>query len=250
MLATVNGVPVRAAEVEPYLWDWRGFEALQDVVSYRLVEQAATSNAVTVSSEETQQAVDKEIVEIKKTAPQNRALDEILREQGYPKSRLYMRVRSELIVNKIVLKTLKPAELVKVSTIIFHPASEQTPALSAAISRADKAYEKLHNGAAWNVIVAEGDNDARAQQSKGLLGWRKISAFPASVSAELANLKIGGITKPAQTQNGIQIFKLEARGADATGQNLEEMRAFFLSVNGPAVLNKIRGDAKIVRLYP
>ncbi len=250
VLVTVNGLPIRASELEAYLWDWRGYEALQDAISYRLVEQAATRAGVVATKEETDKAIKMKVDEIQKSAPKGKSLDQSLREQGYPMSRLVLRVRSEVLLDKLVLKDLKRDEFVKVSTIIFHPDSEQTPALSAAIRRADDAYQKLQKGSSWDVVLNENESDQRALKSRGMLGWRKLSSFPPTVAAELSTLKVGAISKPAQTLNGIQFFRMEGHGSDAKGADLEEMKSYFLNANGPTVLSKIRETAKIERFFP
>ncbi len=249
-LATVNGEPIIASDVEAFLWDWRGTEALQDVVSFRLIEQAAKRAQVTITPEETDAAVQKQLDQIKKNLPPGQTVDESLRNQGYPKSRLYLRVRSELLLDKIVLKDFKPAEFVKVATIIIRPASEQTPALSAAIKKADDAFAELQKGTPWDTVLAEYEKDQRTLAAHGLLGWKRVAAFPQSIAAEMVKVKPGGYTEPAQTPNGIQIFRVDAHGPSATTSELNEMKNTFLSANGPAILNKIRGDAKIVKFYP
>lgn len=249
-VATVNGEAIKASDVESFLWDWRGYEALQDVVSFKVIEQAAKKASVQVSVAEVDAAMERQLAQMAKNVPAGKTLDETLLEQGYPKSRIYLRIRSELLLDKIVLKELRVAEFVKVSTMIFRASSEQTKDLAEAIKKADAASVELQKGTPWEKVLAESEKDPRTLKSAGMLGWKKLAAFPASVARELLAIKPGQYTQPAQTPNGIQIFRLEATGIKPSPADLEEMRSAFLSANGPAVLAKIRQEAKIVRSFP
>src|SRR4051812_8911494 len=40
-VARVNGVEIKAGDVESLLWDWRGFDAIQDLVSYQMIKAEA-----------------------------------------------------------------------------------------------------------------------------------------------------------------------------------------------------------------
>ena len=220
-IATINGEAVKASDVEAYLWDWRGYEALQDVISFRVIEQAAKKANVQVSDAEAMAAMDKQLAQMEKSIPAGKTLDEALIEQGYPKSRIFMRVRSELLLDKIVLKDLRPAELVKVSTMIFRATSEQTKDLAEAIKRADAAAAELQKGTPWEKVLEENERDPRILKSAGNLGWKALAAFPASIAQELMKIKPGQYTQPAQTPNGIQIFMLESVGTKATAAELE-----------------------------
>lgn len=250
VLATLDGAPIKAADVEPYLWDWRGYEALEDILSYKLLANAAAKAGVSLTEAETDAAVSKQLDELKKSAPAGRSFEDSLRQQGFPKSRIVMRVKTELLLDKIVLKDFHPSDYIKISTIVFRPESEQMPALAATIRRADAAYDKLKKGTSWDIVLGENETAPQALKGRGSVGWRALAAFPTSVAAEMRNLTLGGITKPAQTTYGIQIFKIDGLGASAKGKDLDDLKNVFLASARPAELNKIRAEAKIERLWP
>ncbi len=250
VLAAVDGVPIKAADIEPLLWDWRGYEALQDVLSYRLAVRAAEKAMVSVPEEEVDSMLKRQLEQVSRQAPNARSMDDWLRQQGFPQSRLRMRVKSELLLNKIALLEFKPENYAKLSALTFHPESEMTPALEGAIKRADDAYAKLKAGTAWDIVLAGSESNAAILKARGSIGWQNLSSLPASVVKELASIKPGEYTRPAQTSQGIQVFKLDQRGSDAKDTDLESLKTSFLQATVPGLANKLRATMKIERFYP
>ncbi|MBI1755872.1 MAG: peptidylprolyl isomerase [Fimbriimonas ginsengisoli] len=250
VLAKVGSEAIRASDVEAYLWDWRGYEALQDLISFRLVEREAKRAGVSVSRQETLDALQQQVTALQSSLPKGKSLEDTMRQQGFPRSRLFLRIRSEQLLDRLVLHDLKPSEFAKVSTLIFRAASEQTSVLAAAIRQADEAYADLAKGEAWHDVLATATTDKHILSTDGLVGWREISAFPPTVAEEMKKLKPGQTTHPAQTKNGIQIFRLEATGDGASAKDAEELRQTYLSAKRPEFLAKLRQAVKIERFYP
>ncbi len=250
VVARVNGVDITAGEVESLLWEWRGFDAMQDLITYQVVKSEAQKQAVDVSDKDVQAAVDASLAEMAKRVAPGKTLETTLLEQGFTPSRLYLRFRTELLLGKMVERSFKPENLVRVSTIIVKPVSAQASDLTAAIGKAQAAYDRLKKGDKWEDVFASTLIDQRLVKSNGLLGWRDLGAFPTSVQAELKTLKPGGVTKPAQTENGIQIFRMEVRGNEAKPDEFNEMRTTYMTANRAPLLAKLRKESKVERFYP
>lgn len=246
VLAKVGNVTIRASDLEDYLWDWRAQEALQDLVSHQMIANEAKRLKVTVSDAVVQRELDRELAELKRQLPAGEPLEASIKGRGFPRSRLFLRIKSEQLLNSLVLRSFNPKLYVKVSTIIVRARSEQATDLADALKRAGEAHTALKNGEPWSDVLSRHSQDASTLQTEGLLGWKELSAFPPTVREELASKLSGGITAPAQTPNGIQIFRLEAKGESATGSILTELKSAYLQATRPKYLEDLRKRSKIV----
>lgn len=247
VVARVSGKDITAGEVTPYLWDWRGSEAVEDMINYRLVKEHAEKVGVKVAPEVVEAELTKQIDRVKASLQPEQDLEQFIRDQGFPRSRLYLRLHSELLLDAIVMKNFEVDRYVEVSTIIIRPRSETASDLADAIKKAEDAYDALVKGGKWEDILLKYCNEPQATASNGRLGWRLNSVFPAPVRQEFLTAKAGGYTRPAQTQNGIQIFRLDRRGRDAKGEDLEALKNQFRFDARPGMIEQLRKDAKIER---
>jgi hypothetical protein len=243
ILATVNGEPIRASDVEALLWEWRAQDVLEDVILYRLVKQEANKAGAKVEDAAVEKRLSEFMGELKAGLRPGQTVEELLQFEGSAPSRLYLRLKTEMLLQALATKSFDPNEFVNVSTIIYKPDSERTESVAAAIKRAEEAYEKLSAGGNWEETLAASTQNENALRSKGNIGWRQLSAFPTSVQPELRSAKVGGLTKPVQTVNGIQIFRVEAKGVDAKDQELTDLKNLY----GRALLEQLRSQAKIDR---
>ena len=250
MLARVDGVEITAGDVESLLWEWRGVDALQDLITYQSVRAEAARLRVDVSEKDVESTIDAFIPQFAKTLQPGVSVNAALAAEGMTRSRMYLRFRTQLLIQKIVEKDFVPAKLVKVSTLVFKASDAQATSLGDAIKRAESAAARLQKGETWDAVFSSLNTDPRAAGSKGLIGWRLLSAFPASVATELSTLKPGQFTKPAQTENGIQIFRLEAAGRDAKGKEFDEMKTTYMQAAQSQLLTRLHQESKIERLYP
>ncbi|MBX3118044.1 MAG: peptidylprolyl isomerase [Fimbriimonadaceae bacterium] len=248
VVARVDGKDITAGELMPLLWDWRANEVLEDVIQLRLIKIQAEKLQVTVSQEEIESSLAKQLESVKANLQPGQDLEAYIREQGFPRSRLYLRLHAELLLDKIVLKSFDPNRYVEISTIIVRPKSEAASDLAEAIKKAQEAYDLLKNGSKWEDVLKRYANEPEALTANGRLGWRMMGVFPKPVQEDLINIKAGDYTRPAQTQNGIQIFRLDRRGKDATGAELEDLKNQHRSEARATILEQIRKDTKIERM--
>ncbi|AIE86426.1 peptidylprolyl isomerase [Fimbriimonas ginsengisoli] len=249
VVVRVNGEPIKASEIEAYLWDWRGADVTQDVITYRLIQAEAKKAGVKTTVPEIQKAYDERLKTLRAGMPPGTDFDQAMRAQGFPKSRLYLRVHTDLLLDALVLKNFSPAGYVRVSTLAYKPVSDAATEVSAAILRAQAAYDRVSKGGAWEAELDKSDDEGTLKTTGGLLGWRMVNAFPASTQQELRVAKPGFITKPAQAAGAIQVFRVEALGTSASGADLEELRKAFLVSGRQDLVQRLRSQAKIDRVY-
>ena len=247
VVARVDGVSIKASEVEALLWEWRGQEALADLISFRMMKNAAEKMKITVSDVDVQKELDTQISQISPAATGGKPVDVYLLEQGFTKSRLWLRIKTELLLNKMASKDFAAADYVKVSTIVVRPESTSTAAMAAAAKKADVFYDMLNKGESWDKVLRLSTIDERTVESKGLVGWRRIEAFPFEIQQEFLKAKAGGFTKPKQTNNGFQIFRLEMLGKDAKDQDLADAETIHIQSTKPTIASKIRTESKVER---
>ncbi len=249
VLAKVDGVAIKASDVEQLLWDWRGYEVTQDLISYQLIHQHAKKLKVSLTPAEIQQEYDRFVKEQSKNLPAGQNFESMLKQQHQPKSRLFMQIETNLLLTKIVDAQLDTSKFFKVSTLVFKPKTEAATDLADAVGKAQDAFKRISSGETWDKVMASSGQDPNLVQNKGVLGWRNFDAFPAVTQAELKASKVGVVTKPVQTQNGLQIFKILALGPTATGADLAELKAAYEQSAKQSFLQNLQKDAKIERFY-
>ena len=247
VIARVDGVELKASDLAPLLWDWRADEALTDLISYQMAKADADAKGVKVTVEEVEAEMAVQLEQIRKGLQPGQDLETELRQQGFPRSRLYLRVASQLLVEKVVMRQFDAKEYVKVATIVVKPVDEQASSVAAALKVAQDAYARLAGGEHWDSVLGT-IKDPAGKPAGGLLGWRALSAFPDSVRLEFGTLAEGKATRPVQTTNGIQIFRLERHGRNAVGHEIDELHAVFLEGARQAYAASLRERTKIERL--
>lgn len=228
-VAKVGGKSILAGEVDAYLWEWLGKGATTDIISYVLVTQDATKRNVAVSDAAVETAIDGEIASVK--ASQGGTTEqaiEWMKGQGFTRSRLFMRLKAKLLMDKILEDQFHPEDYVKVATIVVRVTSEDAAAVGAAVTRAQAAYDKLKRRMLWDDVLAGETNDKNILKTHGVLGWRQLSAFPETIRKDLSNLPLGSFTKPVQTKNGIQIFRIDGHGSEAKAQELAALKTLYM----------------------
>jgi hypothetical protein len=175
--------------------------------------------------------------------PAGTNLDDVLRAQGFPKSRLYLRVHTELLVNRIAMQEFRPDNFVSVSTSLYRTAPNKP-----ALDRATMAHGQLSKGEPWTKIVQESDLDDVSKQAQGTLGWRAITAFPETARAGIKGLKSGEVSKPIAMPDGsVQLFRVDKRGMEAKDAEARELQDGYLASARQKLLERLRSEAKIER---
>ena len=249
-LAKVNGVEIKASEIEDLLWEARGAEILTEFIYYRVAKQEADRLKIIVTDSEVNEAVAKELKSLKANFPEGTSDEDALAQGGQSSGRLRLATRTNLLLTKIAFSDFDPKLYVRVSTIIVKPKSNSAADLSTAILACQSAYSRLQKGEKWETLVDELVEETQGRQARGYLGWRLISAFPEESQKEFLTIKDAGVTKPVQTSNGIQIFRIEGRGSSLKTGDLDQMKLELGEILRNNAVNKISKTLKVERLYP
>ena len=250
VVARVNGTDIKAKDIEDLLWEVRGEEILNDLMFYQVAKMEADKLGVVVIDAEVEQEVARQKDLIRQGLGPNQTLEDALFQAGQTKSRLYLAAKASLYFTKIAILDFNPKAFVRVSTIVVRPKSENASDVGASIQIMQKAYDRLKAGEPWERLVNELVLDEQGRQLHGLLGWRELSAFPDDAKAQVIALKKGDVTQPVQTKNGIQIFRIEAKGDGASKTELEQMRIELTELLKFQVTQRIKKNLKIEKLYP
>lgn len=245
VLARVNGVEIKTSDVDALLWEWRKAEVVNELVTFGIVRDAAKKEDISATDAEVKKEVAALLEGIKTNLPAGQTIEQAMEQEGTSPSRLFIRVKTEVLLRKLILKGFQAKDYVKVSTIVIKPASASTDDLRVALEKADKAYNRLVGGEQWLQVLTAVTTDERAIASEGQVGWRPLSIFPETVRTDVAALKKGGFTKPAQTPNGIQIFRIDALGRQPTADELQELQESYVGGQRQGVMAKLRGAAKV-----
>lgn len=247
VLAKVNGVAIKAGDVERFLWDWRSYEVLEELIQYRMIIDEAARVGVKVTEADIQKRMSAQMKAYQSQLPEGANLMAELKKQGFTKSRIYINTKREMLLDALAAKEFSPALFVKVSTIVVVPETQKASDIAAAIEKANGAYDRLKKGENWDAVLKSVVTDQQLTANNGFLGWRQIKVFPEPVQQELKKLKPGEYTQPAQTSYGIQIFRIDALGSGLAGSELEELRGQFLRATRQTILSRIREVTKIER---
>lgn len=250
VVGRVNGVEIKAKDVEDMLWEVRGEEILNDLMFYQVAKMEADKLGIVVIDAEVEQEVARQKDMIRQGLGPNQTLEEALFQAGQTKSRMFLAAKASLYFTKIAMLDFDPKQFVRVSTIVVRPKSENANDVGATINIMQKAYDRLKAGEPWERLVNELVLDPQGKQLHGLLGWRELTAFPEDAKSQVVALKKGDVTQPVQTKNGIQIFRIEAKGDGASKTELEQMRAELSELLKFQVTQKIKKTLKIEKLYP
>ena len=250
IIGKVNGVSIKAKDVEDLLWEVRGEEILNDIMFYQVAKMEADKLGIIVTDVEVEQEVARQKDLMKQGLASGQTLEDALAQAGQTKSRLFLVAKSSLYFTKIALQDFDAKAFVRVSTIVVHPRSESAADIAATIQVVQKAYDRLKAGEPWERLVDELVVDQQGKQLRGLLGWRELTAFPDEAKKQLIALKKGDVTQPVQTKNGIQIFRIEAKGEGATKEELEQMRGELTELLKFQATQKIKKTLKIEKLFP
>ena len=248
-VAKVDGVVIKASDVEALLWEAHGTEIISDLIGFQMVKAEADRQGAIATEQEVTQALGDYMKSIAADAPAGTDIQGYLESQGLSKSRLYVNVKTDVLLNKLAKMRFQAARYVKVSTILVTPASNTAADMDAADQKVQTAYQRVKKGEKWEVVAADVISDANAKRTGGLLGWKSLELFPAATRTAIINLKPGEVTEPTRTVNGAQFFRLESQGANATKDELTEIQNIAIPSIKAQIASELRTRVKVEKLF-
>lgn len=244
VVAEVNGEPLQAAQLNSQLAyridllqaqgarvsgltrEATRYDALQDLVLYQLLQQAAETMKVSVDQAEVAQQLDA----IRAQFPDSETYRNALRQMGINESYLRGQVEESLRLRNLQEQVTAGVqvtddevaqvyEAVHLKQLLVEADPEDAQAWAAARVKAQALRDRLAAGAAFDE-VAEGDEGV-TQSDLGFV--QRSSTLPAAIVEAGFSLEEGGVSEPIETANGYRIVQVVERRR-AEGEAFEEER--------------------------
>ncbi|HVB38125.1 MAG TPA: peptidylprolyl isomerase [Vicinamibacterales bacterium] len=225
-----NGAPVPADRRDEIL---RG--VLDQLVSYHLLEQEATTQKVTIPDAE----LNSRLAQVRQQFPDQAAFDKALASQGTTEQKLKDTIRQSLMVTKVLEDEIGPkvnitdkdvqtfydankakfvqGEAVRASHILITVAKDATPAQKAAAkAKAEALLKQIKAGADFATLAKANSQDPGSAKNGGDLGFfEKGEMVPAFDQAAFA-LKVGEVSGVVESPFGFHIIKVTGRRPEHT----------------------------------
>ncbi len=243
VIATVNGRPIHASEVEKVLWDWVGYPLTQQVIGMVMVEEAAKTAGVSVTYEEVEAEVEKQVAQYRASVPEGRTFEQHLRAMGMPYSQVWVQVRQGLLFDKIAMKDFDPATLRKISHIVLKPKDFSEQARDEAKLRARNIISWARGGETWASLVDAYSEDQSTKPLNGNLGWIAPQDMTPDMAKAAGEAKSGDVIGPFETASGVVVVLVENAGPPPPNE-LEAAKNIFLQRAQVRLQQKLRDDFK------
>jgi len=130
--------------------------------------------------------------------------------------------------------------------LISVPSTADQEMISAAEKEATDIYEKLLSGGDFSQLAIAHSNDQSALQG-GDIGWRKLAQLPDLFARQLADLKVGEVSKPFRSGAGFHLIKnMEQRGGGE--QLVEQTKARHILIKETEIMDAQQARAKLLEL--
>lgn len=248
VVGTVNGKNIYAEDVQKLLWDWNAFQVTQEIIGATIIEDAAKAAGITIAPEEVVARLESEIGQMRSTIRPGWTFEDELRAQNASYSRLYLRTRTQLLSEKIVLKDFRVQNVRLINQLVIRPKDEMEASKLAAKEKADKVKIALESGDTWSSVVQRYSDDESTKMVDGRVGWIPLSELPLDARENAQKLKEGDWTGPINVSGGYVFFRLEKMGpppaneyeASKSAYLARNLRLFYQTVQEKAIFeNKI-----------
>jgi peptidyl-prolyl cis-trans isomerase C len=249
VVATVNGEPIRAGELMRATYDWYGAETVEDIILTRILEQEARKQKVSVKPEEIEARYKQQLQNAEANLPPGMSLEDFLRRNRFPPSRLYSRVRVQLLAEKLAEKRIKLDDFIEYSEIVIRiqgaNPEEQEQNAPTAEAKAQEAYQKIGEGLDFAEAAKQYSEDPFTKDRGGKKGWQHKRFLTPDILQQLEKLKPGQVSPPFRTLAGYTIVRLERTGSQATGDDLQQIRQQAIMMELGEYVRELQSKAKI-----
>lgn len=245
VVATVDGVAIKAKDVDKALWDWYSSDVVEEMVVNQMVAGALKKEGVKLDQKDVDAFLQRLLDEAKASYPPGSNFEAELKKQGLPKSRLAARAATEVGLRQLTEARFKPADFRKVAWLMVKPAAAGEDQMAAARKNAEEALELLKT-TPWADVVKARSHDKNSALREGELGWFALSELPADVRDAMKPLGAGTHTGVLESQGVLSIYRVIAVGPPPDAE-LETVKASFVARNLSKVFQEVRAKAKIER---
>jgi parvulin-like peptidyl-prolyl isomerase len=249
VVATVNGEPIRAGELIQASYEWFAATAVEELILERVIEQEARAQRVTVSNAEVEARYKQQLQNAESQVPPGMSLDDFLKRNQFPPSRLFARIRSQLLVEKLVERQVNLDDFVEYSQLVIRiqgntpeQQEENTPAAEA---KAQEAYQKIKEGLDFAEAVKEYSEDPFSKDRGGKMNWQNINFIVPDLRQKLQAMQPGEISEPFKMMGSIVIIRKERTGAQASPEEQQELREQAVRLQVGEYVRQLQSKAKI-----
>jgi parvulin-like peptidyl-prolyl isomerase len=249
VVATVNGEPIRAGELIQASYEWFAATAVEELILERVIEQEARAQRVTVSNAEVEARYKQQLQNAESQVPPGMSLDDFLKRNQFPPSRLFARIRSQLLVEKLVERQVNLDDFVEYSQLVIRiqgntpeQQEENTPAAEA---KAQEAYQKIKEGLDFAEAVKEYSEDPFSKDRGGKMNWQDMKFIVPDLRQKLQAMQPGEISEPFKMMGSIVIIRKERTGAQASPEEQQELREQAVRLQVGEYVRQLQSKAKI-----
>jgi len=247
VVGTVNGEKVTKGELLKRLWFFNAPNTLQDILTQKMIEQAANKAGVKLTPQQLQEKIQESLKRMGMSS-----VEQLCDQFRVTKDYFVFRTRGGALAEATVQKQVKVsdaeyAEWIKARHILIRkPAEEKDEAKKDEIAKkkADEIYQKIKNGEDFAKLADEysedpGNTDPKTGKKKGGdLGWFSRGRMVQEFEKKAFELKAGEVSEPVKTFYGYHIIKVDKLGKDATPEEKVELNKLILERKIPLEMNK------------
>jgi len=248
-VATVNGEPIRASELIQVSYDWFAATAIEELIVHRVVEQEARAQGVSVSVEEVEARYKQRLQSAEAQLPPGMSLDDFLKRNQVPPSRLFAQTRTLLLAEKLLERQVNLDDFVEYSQLVIRiqgntpeQQEENTPAAEA---KAQEAYQKIKEGLDFAEAVKEYSEDPFSKDRGGKMNWQDMKFSVPDLRQKLQAMQPGEISEPFKMMGSIVIIRKERTGSQASPEEQQELREQAVRLQVGEYVRQLQSKAKI-----
>jgi foldase protein PrsA len=249
VVATVNGEPIRARDLIQASYEWFAATAIEELILERVIEQEARAQRVTVSNAEVEARYKQQLQNAESQVPPGMSLDDFLKRNQFPPSRLFARIRSQMLVEKLVERQVNLDDFVEYSQIVIRiqgntpeQQEENTPTAEA---KAQEAYQKIKEGLDFAEAVKEYSEDPFSKDRGGKMNWQNLNFIVPDLRQKLQAMQPGEISEPFKMMGSYMIIRKERTGSQASPEEQQELREQAVRLQIGEYVRQLQSKAKI-----
>ena len=249
VVATVNGEPIRAGELIQASYEWFAATAIEELILERVIEQEARKQGVSVSNAEVEARYKQQLQNAESQVPPGMSLDDFLKRNQFPPSRLFARIRSQMLVEKLVERQVNLDDFVEYSQIVIRiqgntpeQQEENTPTAEA---KAQEAYQKIKEGLDFAEAVKEYSEDPFSKDRGGKMNWQNLNFIVPDLRQKLQAMQPDEISEPFKMMGSYIIIRKERTGSQASPEEQQELREQAVRLQVGEYVRQLQSKAKI-----
>jgi foldase protein PrsA len=249
VVATVNGEPIRARDLIQASYEWFAATAIEELILERVIEQEARKQGVSVSNAEVEARYKQQLQNAESQVPPGMSLDDFLKRNQFPPSRLFARIRSQMLVEKLVERQVNLDDFVEYSQIVIRiqgntpeQQEENTPTAEA---KAQEAYQKIKEGLDFAEAVKEYSEDPFSKDRGGKMNWQNLNFIVPDLRQKLQAMQPGEISEPFKMMGSYMIIRKERTGSQASPEEQQELREQAVRLQIGEYVRQLQSKAKI-----